>query len=337
MDRYFTLFRCVLLLCSPSSSPSLTHVCCSPCLAVARLRNMEIVNVDSSAAEGVVEVSVDGPSRDLAAAKQAYKAGDADASRVAHEALTSSGPPAAEKHGGAGSEYVRSIVFGAMDGIMTTFAHVAAVAGSNIATEVVIVLAFSNLIADAIAMGVGDYISTKAENDHVYAERKRETWEYDNFKEGEINEMVELYVNKGFEEPDAREILTIMAKNEYKDFFIDHMMVEELGKAVPDADDSPAKAGLAMFVSFCLFGSLPAWTYVIFHLAGYNDKGGQFGVSCAMTAIALFLLGVVQAKFTESNRLFSGLLMTFQGSLTAGAAYLVGWALSLALKTSDCP
>jgi vacuolar iron transporter family protein len=63
--------------------------------------------------------------------------------------------------------------------------------------QVVIVLAFSNLVADGIAMGVGDYVSAKAENDHALAERKREAWEYDNYKEGEVNEMVELYVKKG--------------------------------------------------------------------------------------------------------------------------------------------
>ncbi len=50
---------------------------------------------------------------------------------------------------------MRSIVFGALDGILSTFAHVAAVAGSELSTQIVIVLAFSNLLADAIAMGVG--------------------------------------------------------------------------------------------------------------------------------------------------------------------------------------
>jgi VIT1/CCC1 family predicted Fe2+/Mn2+ transporter len=69
--------------------------------------------------------------------------------------------------------------------------------------QVVIVLAFSNLVADGIAMGVGDYVSAKAENDHALAERKREAWEYDNYKEGEVNEMVELYVKKG-QCPDLR-------------------------------------------------------------------------------------------------------------------------------------
>jgi VIT1/CCC1 family predicted Fe2+/Mn2+ transporter len=112
--------------------------------------------------------------------------------------------------------------------------------------------------------------------------------------------------------------------------------VEELGKAVPDEDDSPAKAGLAMFLSFLLVGSLPAWSYVIFYLAGYTNRGGEFGVSCAATVLALFLLGVVQAKLTEANKVWSGIVMIFQGALTAGSAYLVGWALNLALAVGDC-
>ena len=88
-----------------------------------------------------------------------------------------------------------------------------------------------------------------------------------------------------------------MAKPEYKEFFIDHMMIEELGKAMPDPDESPAKSGLAMFTSFIIFGSIPMWSYIIFLLAGYDDRSGQFAVCCAMTAVALFLLGMVQVPW----------------------------------------
>ena len=143
----------------------------------------------------------------------------------------------------AGSEFLRSLVFGAMDGILTSFGIVASIYGSSLSAKVVILLGFSNVIADGVAMGVGDALSAKAENDHTLAERKREEWEYDHYKEGEVKEMVQLYMQKGFNEEDATRIIQIMSKDKYKDFFIDHMMIQELGQEVPDPDDSPAKAG----------------------------------------------------------------------------------------------
>jgi VIT1/CCC1 family predicted Fe2+/Mn2+ transporter len=196
----------------------------------------------------------------------------------------------------AGSEFVRSIVFGALDGILTSFGIVASIYGSDMAANVVILLGFSNVIADGIAMGVGDALSAKAENDHVLAERRREAWEYDNYREGEIKEMIELYVSKGFSTEDASKVIRIMAQEKYKDFFIDHMMLQELGHEVPDADDSPAKAGLAMFISFILFGSVPLIPYIGFYAGKYHEPGAQFGICCAATVVALFTLGVMQVR-----------------------------------------
>ncbi len=136
----------------------------------------------------------------------------------------------------------------------------------------------------------------------------------------------------GFDEPDAREILSIMAKPEYKEFFIDHMMIEELGKFVPDPDDSPAKAGLAMFLSFIFFGSVPMWTYVIFHLSGYKNQSGQFSVSCAMTAVALFFLGMVQVLPWHVASCSYCLTNLFSGVFCSGPIH---WTESLVLCCDD--
>ena len=186
------------------------------------------------------------------------------------------------------------MTFGAMDGILTSFGIVASIYGSDLAANVVILLGFSNVIADGISMGVGDSLSTKAENDQALAERKREMWEFENYREGEITEMIQLYEEKGFKHDDAERIIRIMAQEKYKDFFVDHMMVQELGMEVPDPDDSVLKTGLAMFFSFLLFGSLPLWPYIGFYVAGYKSKGGQFGICVATTVVALFILGVLQ-------------------------------------------
>jgi len=69
-------------------------------------------------------------------------------------------------------KYLKSIIYGGLDGIITTFAIVAGVAGAGLSASIVLILGFANLIADGISMGIGDYLSTKAQNE---LEDKRKT------------------------------------------------------------------------------------------------------------------------------------------------------------------
>ena len=89
------------------------------------------------------------------------------------------------------------MIFGGLDGILTSFAIVAGAAGGKLPTSVVLILGFSNIVADALSMGVGEFLSSKAENEWILSERKREVWELENFPEGEIKEMVEIYEERG--------------------------------------------------------------------------------------------------------------------------------------------
>lgn len=243
----------------------------------------------------------------------------------------------------AGVDYIKSIVFGGLDGIITTFAIVAAVAGANMKIEVILLMGFSNLIADAISMGLGDYLSTVAENDSIMQERAREAFELENYPEGERTEMIQEYEDLGFDKADAVTIIDAYLRKDaegnlkYRDQFIDHMMVVELGQQVPDADDNPAWNGLITFISFIIFGSIPMWFYVIFYATGNRDQGIQFAVSCVATALTMFLLGFTKARIVRArlcNAVRQGLLMMLNGSLAAAAAYLIGWGLEHALGAS---
>lgn len=194
-------------------------------------------------------------------------------------------------------------------------------------------MGFANLLADGISMGLGDYLSEAAELDYVRSERKREAWEMDNYPEGELSEMVELYVEKGVERKDAETILSTMAK--YKEFFVDHMMVMELGQQSPDDDENPAMNGLVTFLSFIAFGSVPMWAYLIMWGAKYTNRGGMFGIACAATALTMYLLGAVQAKISRQPVVRTGLSLMLNGCLAAAAAYLVGWGLEHAIGSGD--
>ncbi|ETO33784.1 hypothetical protein RFI_03318 [Reticulomyxa filosa] len=231
-----------------------------------------------------------------------------------------------EKHKGLG-EFVKSIIYGGLDGIVTTFAIVSAVHGANLKPEVVLVLGFANLIADGFAMGIGDYLSESAEFDFAKSERNREKWEFENFKEGEISEMVEIYEKKGVKKEDAELILRTMAK--YPDFFIDHMLIEELNIQPVEEGESAVKNGLVTMASFLCFGCIPLLTYVVtapIHFTG-KSYDPTFLISCILTGWTLAVLGGIKGKITESSVWKSSLFVLFNGIAAAGASYLVGLGL----------
>lgn len=155
----------------------------------------------------------------------------------------------------------------------------------------------------------------------------------ENYPEGELAEMVELYMEKGVAREDATSILRTMMK--YPDFFVDHMMQVELGHQTPDEDENPAWNGVVTFCSFVAFGSVPMWAYLIMWGAKYVNRAGMFGIACAVTALTMFVLGAVQARMTRQAVLKTGLSMTFNGCLAAAAAYLVGWGLEHAIGSGD--
>jgi VIT1/CCC1 family predicted Fe2+/Mn2+ transporter len=80
---------------------------------------------------------------------------------------------------------------------------------------VVLVLGFSNLLGDGVSMAFGEYISADAEQKFVSMERDREAWELQNDPEGEVKEMVDLYVKKGFDRADAETVINTMSKYEH--------------------------------------------------------------------------------------------------------------------------
>ena len=103
-------------------------------------------------------------------------------------------------------------------------------------------MGFANLLADAISMGMGDFLSSQAELEHSKLEYQREMWETENYLRGEQMEMINLYIRKGMSVEDATIVVKTMSK--YPTVFVDTMMVEELGLMPPDGESTwvdPAK------------------------------------------------------------------------------------------------
>ncbi|MDA3949013.1 MAG: VIT1/CCC1 transporter family protein [Spirochaeta sp.] len=262
-------------------------------------------------------------SRNVDKAREAVQKGDSEASRRAHSAEMAQTAGPEEEHTQGRGKYVKSIVYGGLDGIITTFAVVAGVAGASLSAGVVLILGFANLVADGLSMAVGDYLSTKSENEYNAMERKREEWEVDHYPDGEKQEMVELYTAKGMDKEDAREIVERLSHN--RTAWVDVMMVEELG--IIEERESPLSNAVATFFSFEVFGFVPLLAYVVAQFFP-PLASSSFLLACLLTGGTLFGLGSLKVFITGRNWLISGLEMLVVGGIASAAAYLVGLALS---------
>ena len=256
--------------------------------------------------------------RDLNQARQAFQDKDIEASKEAHSC------PCQDEHHSTHGGWIKNIVYGGLDGIITTFAVVAGSVGAGLSRQVLLILGFSSLVADAFSMGMGDALSTKAEHEYIQQERDREEWEYDHHQDGEEREMVELYTERGMNEEDATLVISRMAK--YKQFFIDVMMMEELGLIQPDKDYNPWKDGFVTFLSFLFFGVFPLLSYVIAYSVD-SDPDRLFGYSCGVTGFMLFMLGVLKSRFSTMKWYHAGCEILLLGGFTASVSYGVGWGV----------
>lgn len=238
-----------------------------------------------------------------------------------------------EMHGNAAGPYLKSLIYGGLDGIITTFATVTSVAGANLPPLVIIVVGIAHLFADGLAMGLGDALSSQAELDYNNTERLREKWEMEVNMDLELQEMVELYKARGIEEDDAMVIWHTLAK--YPEAFLDLMMVEELQLMPPDENDNPWVGGVWTCLAFIAFGTVPLIPFLLamipLNFLSMTHET-QMNWSVIVTVITLFILGILKSKLVEmgSNWMKSGLVMAGLGSLAAFISYILGVGLNRA-------
>lgn len=253
-------------------------------------------------------------------ARRAFERRDITASQAAHtpEAIAE----AAEQHGGTGHKYLGEIVYGALDGIVTTFAIVSGVAGAALGSGVVLILGLANLLADGLSMATGAYLSAKSEIEYYDQERRREAWEVEHFPEGERAELVEIFRSEGFSDADARQLAEIHSRDPER--WVDVMMVRELG--LLREDRRPILIGAATLAAFVVAGAVPLAVYLV-GLFVPVDPAVAFPISLVLSGVALFAVGAAKVLVTGRNWLRSGLEMLASGGLAAAVAYFIGFLL----------
>jgi len=219
-------------------------------------------------------------------------------------------------HQKVSGKYLGDFVYGANDGLITTFSVVAGALGASFPTTVVMVLGLANILADGFSMGAGNYLAIRSENDYKKGQRKKEAWEIDNLRPIEIQEIREIYYNKGFRDAQLEDVIKTITSN--KEVWLDDMMKYELGIAEEELEN-PVKHGLATFVAFIISGTIPLLAFVL----GFPVKSAIF-ISIILTAISMFSVGAFRQLISPVKWYKGGLENLFVGLLAGGAAYLVG-------------
>ncbi|KAL4621758.1 hypothetical protein ACB092_06G252400 [Castanea dentata] len=196
----------------------------------------------------------------------------------------------------------------------------------------VLVLGFSNLVADGISMGFGDFVSSSTEKDVAAKERAVTAWDVTNHGGNEQEELLRQYQALGMDISDATTVVNIFAK--YKDIFVDEKMMAHKGILPPDEADKPWKNGLVTFVAFLVFGSAPLLSFIIL-IPFTNNDSIKFVGACILSALALVLLGMAKAKIAGQNYGFSTAITLFTGAIAAAAAYTLGSVLKNVAGVQD--
>lgn len=195
-------------------------------------------------------------------------------------------------HLGQLQENLKQIVYGGNDGIVTTFAIVAGFAGAGaegaaqIGALAVLVFGLANLFADAVSMGLGEFLSTRSQMDLYATQRAIELKELEDNPNGERAELIEMMTDRGLTREDAEHAADRLMKS--PELVVDMMMAYEL--EMPEMRQAaPAWDGLVTFASFLVFGAVPLLPYFL-----RDPSEATFWLSVWATFGALVGLGVLR-------------------------------------------
>jgi len=191
----------------------------------------------------------------------------------------------------------------------------------------IIAAGLSGVIAGAISMGIGAYISSKSEIEHYQSEIKKEEQEIEQVPEIEKEEARQIYQKKAaFTDNEVDMIVNRIASD--KKTLLDTMKKEELG-LFEERFEQPVKVGVIMFAAFVAGGIIPVTPFLLI-----QQSISSLIVSIALTFTSLFIIGVWKTTLTDRNWLTSGLEMVGIGSLATVIPYIIGDVLLTQILTN---
>jgi VIT1/CCC1 family predicted Fe2+/Mn2+ transporter len=220
------------------------------------------------------------------------------------------------RHRGYGGGNLRAAVFGVNDGLVSNASLIMGVAGAGAGAELVVTAGVAGLLAGALSMAAGEYVSVRSQREMFEYQIGLERDELHEYPEEEAEELALIYEARGMDLEHARSLTLELVKHE--DAALDALAREELGLN-PDDLGSPWGAALASFVSFSAGAILPLLPFLVApgHLPPVL-------AAAAITLVALFGVGASLSLFTGRNAARGGLRMVLIGGGAGAVTWLIG-------------
>ncbi len=221
-----------------------------------------------------------------------------------------------KRHRSVGGNALRAAVLGGNDGLVSNFSLVMGIAGATSGNDEVLLAGMAGLLAGALSMALGEWISVKSSQELYENQMNLEMEELEVNPAGEEKEIALIYMSKGIPESQAREMAAEIIKDKSKAHEI--LVKEELGINSEELKGSAMEAAITSFLLFAVGAIIPVFPF--FFLSGFN----AVILSTVVSSIGLFIIGAAITLFTGKSIWFSGMRQVVFGLAAAAITYGIG-------------
>jgi vacuolar iron transporter family protein len=216
---------------------------------------------------------------------------------------------------------IREVVFGAQDGLVSTLAVVAAVAGATSDNLAILIAGLASAMAGIFSMAVGEYMGSKSQAEifaSQVAEERQEVHERPFEAEAEV---AFLFMSEGMDDDDAWTTASIIAR--HPESLLATMVAKELGIIHEEEDTagSPLRGAFVMGGAFAAGSVFPILPFL------FAEGHGALLAAGLLTGVVLFGIGAIKARWTHRYWLWSGLEILSLAAFAGVAGYLFGTVL----------
>ncbi|MFD2519300.1 VIT1/CCC1 transporter family protein [Emticicia soli] len=212
------------------------------------------------------------------------------------------------------SNWLRAAVLGANDGIISISSLAIGVAAASTTREPIILATVAGLVAGALSMAAGEYVSVSSQTDIEKADIQRESKELQEMPETELQILAQIYEKRGLKKETALQVATeLTAKDALAAHVRDELGITETSQA------NPLQAALASGSAFTVGGILPLLVTLLSPV-----KGMEYWLY-GFTLLFLTILGIISAKAGGASIPKAIIRITVWGTLAMGLSALVGY------------